>query len=854
MKTFRLLRTLSLPYLRARPVKILLTLLGMALGVAAFTAIDLCQRTILESVGDTISRISGNAHVSVVGGSRRIHNEDFSRLLLLPGTHAATPLVRLSAKCGSGTSFVILGIDPLSRAEFFAPVLKLQDQTNAAWSFVDLMRDGDRFMIDTETARTCGMVADQPADLIVRGKTFSLRPVFLENAGDLSFVDIATAQEKFGGDEESAQSLTQIDVLLDDPGSLAVWVERFQADFPELALTTPGESASKGRKLLEAFRVNLTALGLVSMFVSVFLVYNAASLALLKRRREIGILRSLGLARKNVILFFLTENLIFGFCAAVLGIFLGEFLANGISQSVFQTASNLYAQSLVSSPSLTGRTVIFSLGLGLLGVALGTALPLWEVLSITPTEAARRLSYEKRIRGRSTWIAGVSAFFWVMTAVLMKAATIDRPFLSFAAALTLLLGFLFATPLFTKFLLVPLEAIARRLRSGLFLVATSQVKENPYRAGVVIAALSLAVGLWLGVGLMVSSFRASVSDWIEASIQGDVYLILPEEKGLGIERPTLPPSFLKNLSELPDVRRLETNRTETVRYENQDVLLSAVALDALMARGTFRLLEGDRTHFADVTRLPPGTIRAALAESFAHRRHLRLGDDFSVKTPWGEWRLNVGAILYDYSSERGLIYVNASDFRRLTGDDRVHAAALFFENAAATGKALNRISAFKNLPPSLEIQRGAELRAKILKIFDQTFLVTEILKGIALTVAFLGVLTTIASLAEERRWEYGLLMAQGLSQRRLGFLGVFHGFVLSLLGESLGALIGLALSHVIIAEVHYNFFGWTIFFDPDWHLLPKSAFLTVVVGSLAGLFTLRRLRKITPAQALRYDE
>jgi putative ABC transport system permease protein len=493
--------------------------------------------------------------------------------------------------------------------------------------------------------------------------------------------------------------------------------------------------------------------------------------------------------------------------------------------------------------------VAAGLAIGLAGSLLGALIPLAEVASISPAEAARKLGFEKRFR-RPVWLLLLSLFSFLSWAALARLSSVHRPEWSFLAALAALLGFLFLTPIFLKILVRALEPLARRLRLPVLLVSCGQLAENPYRYGVVTAALSLGVALWLGVGLMVHSFRASVADWVKASIRGDVYLILRDNVASGY-RSFLPPEFLAKAASLPGVAHRDTLRMARVEAGGREVPLSAIKLKRLMAAGIFKVLEGDRAAFA---RDGNSEDVAAVAESFARRMGIKVGDRLTVATEWGAWTLAIGAVLYDYTSERGQIFVDAEDFARRTGDARVSGLGLFLEDPSQSAGLAAEIRGWENLPPSLEVNLGADIRARVLRIFDETFQVTEALKYVAVFVALLGIISTLSIVFEQKRWELGLLAALGLAPAGLKRYGLSQGLLLSAAGFLVGLAAGLALCGNIIHLIHKNFFGWTILFSFDAGTVLASLAVTTSTGAAASFFLIRKLSRLRPAEALRYDE
>lgn len=848
MKLFRLI---TLPYWRRRALKTFLTILGMASGIAVYSAIDLSNRSALHSFEESVRRIGGDADLAVVGRERKVADADFVAVLGLAQTRAATPLLEAQGLCGpeAKISFTLLGVDPLSRGAFFSGGGARPPGDARPW--LELMAEPGTALVPATLAARCGIRDAEAFTVLLRGRPVALRarlggggdPAFADSG--LIFVDIATAQEVLG----ELGHLTRIEIRL-DPGAEAAWRAAARELAPGLGFEGREASLGRGRDLLKAFQLNLLSLALVAVFVAVFIVYNSASLSVLHRRADLAVLRALGATRLQIASAFGIEVLLLGVVSGALGILLGGALARALFGAIAQTVQNLYLAGTELRLFDDWRSGGIALGLALGASGLGALVPLAEVFSTGPAEAVRRLGYERRLRRHPLLLAGVAGLMFALAFASAGLSSIHRPAWGFVTAFAVLLGFLTLTPGVMRGALSLLTRAAGALRLGYGQIACAQIAENPYRYGVVTAALALGVALWLGVSLMIASFRGTVVDWIGTTIRGDLYLTLSDNPGNRYAS-FLSEDFIRDAEGLPGMARRDFLRVVPARLGDEELTLSGVELRDLMGRGQFKILAGGAATFA----APSGDAAwAAVSESFARRRGLKAGDGFRVSTEWGSWDLKVGAVLYDYTSERGIVYVERAAFAAFSGDSRIHGIALYLNDPAQAEALAARVRAFPSAPPTLEARPNREVRERVLRIFDETFQTTEALKLVALFVAFLGILTTLSILLEEKRREVGLLQALGATPAQLAGYALSQGAALGLCGWLLGALCGVALCWVIIRVINYDHFGWTIFFRPDWGLLGQSFGLTMLVATVATLWPMRYLLKIQPSEALRFEE
>ncbi|HKX12081.1 MAG TPA: FtsX-like permease family protein [bacterium] len=836
-------------YWRRRPLKALLTLLGMAAGIAVFSAIETANRSALDSFRRSVEEVSGRADLSLVARQRPLKNEDYLAVLANPHTLAATPVLEAVALCGPKleSSFSLLGVDPLSRGDFFAegrPESPASGDASRPW--LEMMAEPGTLLLPPKLAQSCGAGDGSPFPISLAGrwKNPQARVVKgMDAAGSLAFTDIASLQELL----ENPSGLSRIEVRV-RPGQIEAWRSANERGIePGLAIVTAEERIGEGRDLLKAFQLNLLSLGLVAVFVAVFIVYNASSLALLHRRSDLAVLRALGATRRRLGLALGAEALMMGLLGGALGFFLGKALARLLLGPIAQTVRQLYLSQAELRLEGNLQGLLIALGLGLIGALLGTLLPLGEALAVRPVEAARRLSYERHLRHHPLFLLGLSAFFFLMALAAAKLSSPEQPAWGFATAFGVLIGFLLLTPLAMRGVLFLLQGLAKLGRWGAAQVACAQVAENPYRYGVVTAALALGVALWLGVSLMVNSFRGAVVDWIGNGIRGDVYLTLRDNVANGFQS-FLPEDFIAQVEAAAGESRIDTIRSLAARRGSAEVTVSAIALRDLMTHGQVRLLEGSFDPFLAAEKV------FAVSESFARRQKLKVGDRLTLETQWGSWTLPVAAIFHDYTSERGVVYVDREIFQAFSGDRRIQGMALYLKDPTRAEALIARFRGMAGAPPTLEVRPYREVRARVLDVFDQTFAVTDLLKYIALFVAFLGVLTTLAILLEEKRREVGLLQALGISPRGLSGYGLSQGLALACCGYALGALAGLGLAGVLLKVLHYDHFGWTIPFHWNPWILLLGLGLTLMVGALATAVPIRWLSRIPPSEALRYEE
>ncbi|MEM9481306.1 MAG: FtsX-like permease family protein, partial [Verrucomicrobiota bacterium] len=357
-------------------------MLTVALGIAVFLAIQIVNHSAYRAFSAGIDMVAGKSHLEVVGpGTHDLDESVFPKISSYPEVRAATPLaegyVSVSLPDQPGEYLHILGIDPFTSAEFQTWRLSIgAEEENfdpEAW-----LRDRDTVYLSKPLGEAWNLQAGDTLEVQRNGETTTLKVGFLYREADadddqatpdrIASMDIGWFQEFFGTQEK----ISSIQVLLENPNE----VETVKADLEEMLgsgfrVRRPNQRSDQVEVMLSGFKLNLTALSMVSILVGVFLIYNASSAGVVRRRRELGILRSVGATRRQIMGLVLGEAAILGAIGVLLGIFGARLLAAGLLGGVSQVISLQYVLLSIDrtylSPLHLGQAVVFGLAASLAG-------------------------------------------------------------------------------------------------------------------------------------------------------------------------------------------------------------------------------------------------------------------------------------------------------------------------------------------------------------------------------------------------------------------------------------------------------------------------------------------------------
>ena len=867
-------------YLLRHPWLTALSVLGVALGVAVSVAVDLANASALRAFELSGEAVTGRATHQVVGGPGGVPGSLVARLQTEAGVRDVAPVVEGDVRVARERRRVVgvLGVDPLAEARFRPFIGGGPGGSLDAGLFLTVPGAA---LLSERTAAELGVAVGDTLGLSVGGRAETARVIGLLQPDDsrsasalqnLLVVDVSTAQEWFSmvgrgtgqgarGDAPEttestdaplalsplplslpAGSLSRIDLILPDDGALAA----VQAVLPAGTEVRPASTqAATLETMTAAFRLNLTALSLLALVVGVFLIYNTVTFAVVQRRRVLGTYRALGVTRREVFGAVVVEALAVGAVGTALGVVLGVALGTGLVRLVTQTIGDLYfvvrVRELAVSPVVLGKGVALGLGATL----VGALRPAWEAATVAPATALRRSTQEDRLaQGAGRLALGGLAALAAGGLVLLVPAGV-------AGAYVGMLGILVGTALLTPWLTRGYAALAGRAASRLFgpvgRMAARGVSASLSRTAVAVAALTVAVAATVGVATMVSSFRTTVEDWLGSVLQADVY-VQPPATVFRRGGATLDPGLAADLESLPGVARTDAIRVRTLETDGRTFDLVVARIDEVRA-GINRYKAGSAEAVVEGVRR--GAV--AVSEPFAFRFGVSLGDTLALPTDAGLRRYPVAGVYYDYGNDLGVVLMDEQTFLRSYRDPGLAGTALTAAPGTSPQTLVSRAKALAEGRQEVVVRSNRALRQASLDIFDQTFVVTSVLRLLAVGVAFVGVLSALMALQLERRRELAVLRAQGMTPGEVARTILVQTGLMGLWAGVLAVPLGLALAAVLVFVVNVRSFGWTLAFSVSPAVLVQAVALAVVAALLAGAYPAWRMGRTPPALAMREE-
>lgn len=817
------------------PTLTLLSILGVALGVATVVAVDIANESAESSFLIANETVSGTTTHRITG---QITDETYRRLRVDLGL-AVTPVVEGSIELeqSGAQPLRLYGVDLLA---------EIDAESNSTWrdlgiqNAATLINNPYTVLSTRETADLLGWSVGEEFRLAAVDGGIALKLIGLLNPSNplqsqslrfLLLTDISTAQSVLAMNGY----LSAVHATLDE----SFKIESLRSVLPrEARIESQSDHRDSQLALTEAFRINLTALGLLAFLVAMFLIYSTTAFTIMRRRRHIGLIRALGALQRDILYCALIEVLLIGAVATFIGFLLGTQLSRFLLDLVEQSIDTFYFPITAQISVLSYSTVAKAIVLGI-GATLLSAIPvIRNITSIAPSIALNRSKTEIQPSGQSLRLFLVGIGTVALGSIVLWA--IERSIImGFAGIFFVIVGYLLLVPLMTDALKQFLRPVVSQKFGVQGLMIIRAFSSKPGQTSTTIAVLCLALSATIGVDIMVSSFRLTVDQWLASRLRGDIYITTSTDSRSGLKS-----QDITLLEQLPGVESFGVARW--VEIADASGMTKVFAAD--YGQDAFRGFEfKDRINGDLWSEFENGA--AIVSEPYAYRSGIRTGDSIKLYFDNTTVRFPVAGVFFDYSSDQGIVAIHRDAYISHSNDLTISSASIYANPNADLQRLADTIEQ-RISTPRAQIWRNQELHNASMQIFDQTFAITHVLRTLAIIVAFVAVLSALATLQIEREKELVVMRTIGFTVRRnwtlvsaeTGFMGFLAG-IFSL-------PVGICMAWLLIRVIEQRSFGWTMPMQIDPLILAEAVGLSVAAALIAGAIAAWRQVRRVPALAL----
>jgi len=639
---------------------------------------------------------------------------------------------------------------------------------------------------------------------------------------DVLVVDIGIAQELLNRPGQISR------LLIGKSNGPRAPLENVAGD--KLRLVQP-DAESDLERLTDSFHLNLTAFGLLSFVVGLFIVNSAIGLAFEQRLPMLRTLRAGGVSARMLNAVLVAELVSLALIAGLMGLVCGYLIAAALLPDVAASLRGLYGAQIPGELTLKAQWWIAGLVISVAGVLAAAATSLAKAVRLSILAAAQPYAWQQ---AQHRWLMLQSTLSLVIFAVAAWLLWFGNSLLAgFGVLAALLVGAALILPTILEAVLHLGQRSARGALAAWFWADSRQQLSG---LSLALMALLLALAVNVGVGTMVETFSRTFNIWLEGRLAADVYLIASDDAQAAAIK-----AWLQQRPEVDAI--LQGGRAET------QLDGAPTEVFGLPDHATYREHWPVLQSTADVWgRLPAGDT-CLVSEQLARRLNLAIGDRIELPVPNGAWSLQIAGIYADYGNPKSQLAVNAAAM--FAHFPNVPRTRLTLRVAPSEVPALISALSDKFGLDGRSLVDQATVKAESKRIFDRTFAVTAALNGFTLGVAGVALLTSLLTLANSRLPQLAPLWAIGITRRRLAAIELTKTLSVALITALLALPLGLMVAWCLIAIVNVKAFGWRLPFDVFPLQLVKLLGVAVVASLLASLLPVARLARMQPANLVK---
>ncbi|HEY6010300.1 MAG TPA: FtsX-like permease family protein, partial [Nitrospirota bacterium] len=659
---------ISLKRLKLHKAHTFMSVCGIALGVSAIVSIGIVSTSVVSSFEESIISIAGRSSLQVTGAQAGFPEAMLERVQAVQGVEYAVPVIETAATLvgEKDRSIMIIGVDML-QDQHIRDYHVTEENTDIPDPLLFLAKR-DSVLVTRGMAQNVGTIAMDRSIRIeaVQGVTSLTVRGFLEPVGpaktmgdSLAVMDIYAAQAAFGKEGR----IDRIDVSIRQGEETEAVRKRILAVLPEgYTVDSPAARSAQIEGILSNTKRNMSTIAFTAILIGMYLIYNAVSITVVHRRREIGILRALGASRGGIVALFLSETAAISLLGSALGIGFGVLFAHGSMETVGKSIAVQYQLSSTSAVPvlISGGHIVTGFVIGIITSILAALFPSLAAARITPVSAIRSLPFseEEFISRRKLLVlsvvllaAAAGLFFLYGTA-----RTVPREYL-FTLIMTcqfcLLFGATFALPTVLRFTVSFFQrSIASRL-GAVSRLAGLNIRKNINRNAVAAGAVFLAITLFINISNMIFSVRTSVMQWLSTSANADLFITAGHPfSGQSGKHVPMPLEMQDEIGKMAGVRLLDIYRQTFIPFKGSKILVESIDVRNKLEYSTLMVTKGGAE---DIGKLLPGQNNVIASENLAVRYDIKPGDTLVLTTPAGPVPFKVIATAVDYGYEFGAV-------------------------------------------------------------------------------------------------------------------------------------------------------------------------------------------------------
>ncbi len=844
MRFLKLIRILVIRNIREEKFLTFLSVIGIALGIGLFTGVKVASDRAITSFEADIKGISPYADYEIFDTSGIDFSEEVYGKVRALEENSFPFLKTFGYVPAFKEAIDINGIYTVKAMRF------LRLSRSQKIDIEHFYRDPNGILITRKFSDQYSLKKGDTFKALVYDRAYTLKVIDVLSSDSLLanmvVMDIGNFQEIFG----KTGYLSGIDLATGEKRA-----EEIRKILPfDLSIEKKEKIFENQKSLVASFRYNLQFVSLIAVLVGIFLLYNTVFISVVKRRTEMGILRSLGADKKTVVMLFAVQGLVLGLIGSLLGIFFGQIIAYFSVIAVEKTISTMYSAVSISGYLITRHDALMALLLGLFISLLASAVPSFEASKIRPNESSREGSFEGRYR-RYQKIAAFAGILFILSGALVsyldyRHMPFEFPFFAYGGILFVIAGFTFISPFYLGVILRIIKRPVERIFGAIGKITLGDMRGNIYRFSVALMSVAISSALIIAILTLIFSLRGSLQGWIHKNITSDVY-IKPESCKANYCFYPMSNEIFGTVKGLPEVEGVDRFRGLQTELFGRKVV--AGFADVGVKRKYLHRRYTDREYERILKEMEGDQPVAGISEYLSAKYGLKKGDTVELKSPAGNVAFRVNDIFSSYATTSGFIYIDRKWLNKYWGLDDMTQMSVYLRKDANVDEFIHRLR--EKIPPGyfLEIMNNQTLRDKVMDIFNKSFAITYAIEFISIMVSLIGVINALLALVFERKREISVIRYLGGSWRQIQQTLILSAGIVGLAGIFFGSLLGPLMSIILVYVVNKISFGWEIDFRIPFLYLSAVTMVLFLTTLLAGILPSKVARKIDPRRFVSFE-
>ncbi len=849
----------SLRHWRRHKLQSAILIAIIALGVASFLSIRMANRAAVKGFSGFTETVTGKADftleaqggrfpVSWLSGIRKSLQQNPVELapILEVLAFVETPVPRQERSNDflqiPGETLRIIGVDIIGIQNFnnqnISASLLFSEKGEEERDIFSIARDPKALFISPRLAENLWLAVGDEVEVIVDDQRFILtvRGILptsrsgVEVPENLAIMDLPAAMALAG----KPDVVSRVEVIVEAEERSEAFLETIRSLLSEHAsgrwrVLQTEQKEETGAAMTSAFRLNLTILSLISLLVGLYLICQSIDAAVIQRRKEIGILRALGLIPKEIKKLWLLDLTALGFIGGFFGIFIGWASSQFVVVAIARTVSALYTETTAESAQLNSIDCLIGMGLGVFGSLVAGIMPLNVATRTSPAEIIA--SGRQELNGeryRYQWLGGLLVLLGCMSSLAKPVIFSDGqafPVFGYITALCWLLGgALTVAGLISPLGKVLYRGVSKHLAAR---VGIGKLRLPGNRHRLAVSGLFVAIGMAASMSILIGSFETTITHWLKTRFQADIYVASRAFSGVSSQH-FIRSTTIAKLAEEPGIDAVSTQRYLPIRFQEKQVYLVGIRTELIEDYEKFLWIDP----LLSLSDMPEGTESwAIINETYCYRFGYRTGDVVNLESSKGSHPIWIRGMKADYGNDQGAIFVDQKYLESWYELYDFSNATLYL----SAGVDVNLIvEDLKERFPALAIREQEALLKNALQVFKETFVVTYALKVLGLFVAVMGLALALLNILREDISSLHPLRALGVTRAERACITACEGMGMTLIATLGGILLSFALGWLLVFVINRQSFGWTLQYAVPWGEILSLGILLVALGALVS--------------------